>query len=107
MNSENFSKICFYTSILSPFKESAYVMVIFSANNSGCFQGMAYLLSESINDGSVQINWILTDAMKKKLSGNFKLKWLSLNHLPFVKTSHLKNSYNENKLVKIGRDGQV
>lgn len=27
--------------------------------------------------------------------------------LPFVKTSHLFNSWNENKPVKIGRDGQV
>ena len=27
--------------------------------------------------------------------------------LPFMKTTHLHNPWNENKPVKIGRDGQV
>lgn len=35
----------------------------------------------------------------------FDIRWLSRQPLPFVKTLHLRNPYNENKLVKIARDG--
>jgi hypothetical protein len=38
---------------------------------------------------------------------SFNCYWICSRSLPFNKTSHLFNSWNENKPVKIGRDGQV
>lgn len=33
--------------------------------------------------------------------------FFSRRELPFIKTAHLSNPWNEHKPVKIGRDGQV
>uniref|UniRef100_A0A146MG84 YTH domain-containing protein n=1 Tax=Schistosoma mansoni TaxID=6183 RepID=A0A146MG84_SCHMA len=40
------------------------------------------------------------------LSNPFRIKWISKSDLPFTKTGHLLNAWNEDKPVKIGRDGQ-
>ena len=42
----------------------------------------------------------------RQLGGVFKIEWISKNELSFQKTQHLFNSWNDNKPVKIGRDGQ-
>ena len=36
-----------------------------------------------------------------------QVKWQTIFDLPFDKTMHLHNPLNENKPVKIGRDGQA
>jgi hypothetical protein len=43
---------------------------------------------------------------KASRMGVFEIDWLSKHDLQFTKTLHLLNSWNENKLVKVGRDGQ-
>jgi hypothetical protein len=75
---------------------------------------------------SQPINWILPPGMNNRaFSGVIDIDWITRyviiikfylikifsfyfsRSLPFSKTSHLFNSWNENKPVKIGRDGQV
>ncbi|KAK7880993.1 hypothetical protein WMY93_032388 [Mugilogobius chulae] len=53
------------------------------------------------------IHWVLPAGMNAKmLGGVFKIDWLCRRELPFTKTAHLSNPWNEHKPVKIGRDGQ-
>jgi hypothetical protein len=75
---------------------------------------------------SQPINWVLPPGMSNRaFSGVIYIDWISRyiqffylktkemkfyfsrRSLPFNQTLHLFNSWNENKPVKIGRDGQV
>ena len=40
------------------------------------------------------------------LGGVFKIDWVCRKDLSFPKAQHLTNSWNDNKSIKIGRDGQ-
>ena len=84
------------------------MILIFSVSESGHFQGYARLSSEARYDSQQQIDWVLPPHLNaKSLSGLFKIDWISKKELPFNKVQHLLNLWNENKPVKIGRDGQV
>ncbi len=62
--------------------------------------------SESRRDGPT-INWVLPNGMNRSvLGGVFKIDWITRQELTFGKTGHLFNQWNDNKPVKIGRDGQ-
>uniref|UniRef100_A0AAY3ZXB6 YTH domain-containing family protein n=1 Tax=Denticeps clupeoides TaxID=299321 RepID=A0AAY3ZXB6_9TELE len=88
------------------FRSARSVILIFSVRESGKFQGFARLSSESHHGGS-PIHWVLPAGMNAKmLGGVFKIDWICRRELPFTKTAHLSNSWNELKPVKIGRDGQ-
>ncbi|XP_061782920.1 YTH domain-containing protein 1 [Nerophis lumbriciformis] len=88
------------------FRSVRSVILVFSVRESGKFQGVARLASESQHGGS-PIHWVLPAGMNAKmLGGVFKIDWLCRRELPFTKTTHLLNPWNENKPVKIGRDGQ-
>lgn len=88
------------------YKECDNVILIFSVKESGKFQGYARLAAESTKDHP-PIRWVLPVGLNARaLSGVFKLDWISRMELPFTKTTHLHNPWNENKPVKIGRDGQ-
>ncbi|XP_024917768.1 YTH domain-containing protein 1 isoform X2 [Cynoglossus semilaevis] len=88
------------------FRAARSVILVFSVRESGKFQGFARLSSESHHGGS-PIHWVLPAGMNAKmLGGVFKIDWLCRRELPFTKTSHLSNPWNEHKPVKIGRDGQ-
>ncbi|XP_028318359.1 YTH domain-containing protein 1 [Gouania willdenowi] len=88
------------------FRSARSVILIFSIKESGKFQGFARLASESHHGGS-PIHWVLPAGMNAKmLGGVFKIDWLCRRELPFIKTAHLSNPWNEHKPVKIGRDGQ-
>ncbi|XP_061118553.1 YTH domain-containing protein 1 isoform X2 [Conger conger] len=88
------------------FRSSRSVILIFSVRESGKFQGFARLSSESHHGGS-PIHWVLPAGMNAKmLGGVFKIDWICRRELPFTKTAHLSNPWNEHKPVKIGRDGQ-
>ncbi|KAL3498741.1 hypothetical protein ACH5RR_041473 [Cinchona calisaya] len=86
------------------FHNSGKVILIFSVNMSGFFQGYAQMLSS--------IGWRRDSVWSQGTGGNtpwgrtFKVKWLQLHDLPFQKTLHLKNPLNEYKPVKISRDCQ-
>ncbi|XP_066567108.1 YTH domain-containing protein 1 isoform X6 [Amia ocellicauda] len=88
------------------FRSARSVILIFSVRESGKFQGFARLSSESHHGGS-PIHWVLPAGMNAKmLGGVFRIDWICRRELPFTKTAHLSNPWNEHKPVKIGRDGQ-
>ncbi|KAM4706900.1 YTH domain-containing protein 1 isoform 2-T2 [Discoglossus pictus] len=88
------------------FRSARSVVLVFSVRESGKFQGFARLSSESHHGGS-PIHWVLPAGMNEKmLGGVFKIDWISRRDLPFAKSAHLTNPWNEHKPVKIGRDGQ-
>ncbi|CAG8581135.1 166_t:CDS:2, partial [Paraglomus occultum] len=90
-------------SILSEaFKIAERVVLIFSVNESRHFQGFGYMLSDV---GTVEhASW--TRVSESSLGGNFRVRWQKIGNLPFEKTVHIRNPWNENKPVKISRDGQ-
>ncbi|RVE66215.1 hypothetical protein OJAV_G00124810 [Oryzias javanicus] len=88
------------------FRSARSVILVFSVRESGKFQGFARLASESQHGGS-PIHWVLPAGINAKmLGGVFKIDWLCRRELPFIKTAHLSNPWNEHKPIKIGRDGQ-
>uniref|UniRef100_A0A162B070 YTH domain-containing family protein n=1 Tax=Daucus carota subsp. sativus TaxID=79200 RepID=A0A162B070_DAUCS len=86
------------------FHNSGKVILIFSVNMSGSFQGYAQMMSP--------VGWRRDKVWSAGSGGNnqwgrsFKVKWLQLHDLPFQKTLHLKNPLNQFKPVKISRDCQ-
>lgn len=88
------------------FKRYKNVILIFSVKESGKFQGFARLASEAKHGGQ-PMPWVLPPGMNAKaLGGVFKLEWLNRRELWFSKCLHLRNPWNDNKEVKICRDGQ-
>merc|ERR1712110_618162 len=88
------------------YKESRNVLLIYSVKESGKFCGLARLATDSRRDGP-RVPWILPPGLSAKaLGGVFKIDWICKKDLMFQKVQHLHNPWNENKPVKIGRDGQ-
>lgn len=88
------------------FRECSNVILIFSIRESGKFQGYARLASES-DKNHPPVRWVIPPRFDARLlSGVFKLDWINRRDLPFAQCAHLKNPWNEDKLVKVGRDGQ-
>jgi len=75
------------------------VVLIFSVNSSGHFQGYARMVTRV---GSARGRWTGDAAA---LGATFGIQWECLYDLPFAATSHLYNPLNEGKPVKISRDG--
>ncbi|KHN25747.1 Zinc finger CCCH domain-containing protein 45 [Glycine soja] len=86
------------------FHNSGSVILIFSVNMSGSFQGYAQMMS-SIGRGRDNV-WSEGTGKSNPWGRSFKVKWMCLNDLPFHKTLHLKNPLNDYKPVKISRDCQ-
>lgn len=88
------------------FKESRNVILIFSVRESGAFQGFARIALDARRDCD-PIHWVLPAGLTAKaLGGVFKIDWLCRRELSFIRTSDIYNQFNDNKPVKIGRDGQ-
>ncbi|KAG6431830.1 hypothetical protein SASPL_109915 [Salvia splendens] len=85
-------------------QNSGKVILIFSVNMSGFFQGYAQMMS-SVGWRTDNI-WSQGSGKNNPWGRSFKVKWLRLQDLPFQKTLHLKNPWNEFKPVKISRDCQ-
>jgi len=89
------------------FKQANNVILVFSVKESGRFQGIARLRQQSQKDYSPYPNWVLPPGMSKHvLGGVFKIDWLCKHDLSFSQTMSLRNTWNEDKPIKIGRDGQ-
>ncbi|XP_052293133.1 uncharacterized protein LOC102622363 isoform X4 [Citrus sinensis] len=86
------------------FHNSGKVILIFSVNMSGFFQGYAQMMS-SVGWRRDNV-WSQGNGKNNPWGRSFKVKWLRLNTLPFQKTLHLKNPLNDYKPVKISRDCQ-
>lgn len=88
------------------FRESRNVILVFSVKESGKFAGFARMAAEARRDLPA-VEWVLPPGMSAKaLGGVIKIDWVCKKELPFTSTTHLYNPWNENKPVKIGRDGQ-
>ncbi|KZV45317.1 YTH domain-containing protein 1 [Dorcoceras hygrometricum] len=86
------------------FLNSSKVILIFSVNMSGFFQGYAQMIS-SVGWRRDNI-WSQGSGKNNPWGRSFKVKWLCLHDLPFQSTLHLKNPWNDYKPVKISRDCQ-
>ncbi|KAF3448454.1 hypothetical protein FNV43_RR09167 [Rhamnella rubrinervis] len=86
------------------FHNSGRVILIFSINMSGFFQGYAEMMS-SVGWRRDNV-WSQGNGKCNPWGRSFKVKWLQLNDLPFQRTLHLKNPLNDYKPVKISRDCQ-
>ncbi|XP_030947346.1 YTH domain-containing protein 1 isoform X1 [Quercus lobata] len=86
------------------FLNSGKVILIFSVNMSGFFQGYAQMMS-SVGWRRDNV-WNQGSGKSNPWGRSFKVKWLQLNDLPFQKTLHLRNPLNDYKPVKISRDCQ-
>lgn len=87
------------------FRESRNVLLIFSVKESGKFCGFARLASEARSDVT-PAPWILPRGLSGCLKSTFQVQWINKTDLPFKHVQHLQNPWNENKPIKIGRDGQ-
>lgn len=94
------------TKLTRAFKECRNVILVYSVRESGAFQGFARLSTDARRDYG-PIHWVLPAGLTAKaLGGVFKIDWLCRRELSFMKTGDIRNPFNENKPVKIGRDGQ-
>lgn len=78
------------------------VILIFSANRSGVFQGYA-IMKNYIVDNPSDI-WCLDHSVK--IGGNFKVQWLCSCEYPFAKLKHISNPLNNNEPLIKSRDTQ-
>lgn len=86
------------------FLNSHKVILIFSVNSSRFFQGYAQMMS-SVDQKRDNV-WSQGTGANNPWGRSFRVKWLRLSNLPFHKTLHLKNPWNDYKPVKISRDCQ-
>ncbi|XP_047338906.1 YTH domain-containing protein 1 [Impatiens glandulifera] len=86
------------------FHNSRRVILIFSVNMSGFFQGYAEMMS-SVGWRRDTV-WTQGTGSKHPWGRSFRIRWLRLHDLPFQKTLHLRNPLNGYKPVKISRDCQ-
>lgn len=84
------------------FEQSKDVFLIFSVNSSGHFQGYARMVSIGQGQGT-RNQW---EGATQNLGLNFNIEWQRRYELPFQETEALRNPLNEDKPVKISRDGQ-
>ncbi|KAI8994278.1 YT521-B-like domain-containing protein, partial [Gaertneriomyces semiglobifer] len=78
------------------FKSTRDVYLIFSANKSGEFYGYARCVSSPLCS--------LFDKYAT-LGTPFKIKWITIQPLPFSRVKYLRNAWNANKPIKVSRDG--
>jgi hypothetical protein len=88
------------TKLREAYKENE-VILIFSVNGSGGFQGYARMVS-GIGSKSCSI-W---EKDSGKWGGLFYLEWICQKEVQFHKCHGMHNSYNENLPIKVSRDGQ-
>jgi len=87
------------------FEECERVILIFSVNNSGHFQGYATMTSAI--DPTHPTIWMPEGGTKASFTGSmFHIKWEVTYDLSFKQTLHLTNPLNNNLPVKRSRDGQ-
>ncbi|CAE7805795.1 CPSF30 [Symbiodinium microadriaticum] len=79
------------------FRTAPHVILLFSVNGSGCFQGYAKMLGP--------VGHVSTDVFEG-FGRSFEVRWLRLDDLDFSEVSDIVNPWNENRSVKVSRDGQ-
>ncbi|XP_069576764.1 3'-5' RNA helicase YTHDC2-like [Brachyistius frenatus] len=88
------------TKLTQAFVGNSLIILIFSVQGSGHFQGYARMTSV-IRQNSCQ-DWGGFNGR----TGVFSVEWIHKEKLPFQVTQHIMNPWNDNKKVQISRDGQ-
>lgn len=86
------------------FMENSYVVLIFSVNGSSKFCGYAIMESKPGESKNKNVYFYYDQKIFK--GKNFDIQWIRIVDLPFIEVQNLTNSLNENKSIKVGRDGQ-
>ncbi|XP_070542906.1 3'-5' RNA helicase YTHDC2-like [Ptychodera flava] len=84
------------------YEESTNVYLIFSVQGSGHFQGYARMSSGISKERSHELG----TGSSASLGGLFSVEWIKRANVSFQQTKDLCNPWNDNKKVKIARDGQ-
>jgi hypothetical protein len=82
------------------------VIVVFSVQGSGHFQGYARLTGDKTDCKTGTADQCL-DMTGPNLSPPLPVEWIKRANIPFQATRHLINPYNDNRRVQTSRDGQV
>ncbi|KAM3599571.1 uncharacterized protein V6R79_008146 [Siganus canaliculatus] len=90
--------------LTSAFLDNSVVILIFSVQGSGHFQGYARMTSV-VRQESCQ-DWDFMGLGGVGLGGVFNVNWIHKKSLPFHYTQHILNPWNDHKKVQISRDGQ-
>lgn len=91
--------------------ESSHVILLFSANKSGCFQGFALMTNFiSKHSDKTQNNiWnvgVAGNSIRFNLAASFDVEWISHSELNFHHVNNLYNPLNNNESVSKSRDTQ-
>lgn len=89
--------------LTSAFANCKNVILFFSINKSRAFQGYARMATAPSPD-TPRPNWM--NGIHWDVSPPFRVEWLSTVPVQFSWVGHLKNSYNEDTPVLVGKDGQ-
>eukprot|EP00736_Rhodelphis_marinus_P002620 Rmarinus@m.29627 len=84
------------------FRSCDSVLLIFSVNGSGKFQGYGRMASEAGNESVQPVQW----EGGLHVGKTFRVDWICKANLDFDSTMSIQNPWNEGKPVKIARDGQ-
>lgn len=85
------------------FTENDHVVLLFSANESGGFQGYGRMASLPLPG----LHTNLWGAFSVRLGHNFRVQWLKQCRLEFEKLGGLVNPLNDNQPIRKSRDCQV
>ncbi|KAK1444586.1 YTH domain containing protein [Babesia gibsoni] len=86
---------------IEAFKRYEHVVLVFSGNESGGFQGYAKMMTLPI-PGLYAGIW---GSFHAKLGDNFRVKWIKQCSVEFDVLKHVTNPYNNNLPLKKSRDG--
>jgi len=89
--------------LTSAFAKCKNVILFFSINKSRAFQGYARMVTAPSPD-TPRPKWM--NGINWDTSHPFRVEWISKVSVEFYRIGHLKNSYNENMPVLVGKDGQ-
>eukprot|EP00747_Dinoflagellata_sp_TGD_P091492 gnl/TRDRNA2_/TRDRNA2_165077_c0_seq1.p1 gnl/TRDRNA2_/TRDRNA2_165077_c0~~gnl/TRDRNA2_/TRDRNA2_165077_c0_seq1.p1 ORF type:complete len:400 (+),score=47.32 gnl/TRDRNA2_/TRDRNA2_165077_c0_seq1:2-1201(+) len=93
----------FNTQVIEDARRKAdHIVLIFSANQTGHFQGYGVMSSKPSPD----LMPGLWGRMSSRLGDNFKVQWIKQCMLPFSQTDNLKNVLNNYSPLRKSRDGQ-
>ncbi|GBE59014.1 zinc finger (CCCH type) motif-containing protein [Babesia ovata] len=87
--------------LVNAFQKCEHVILIFSGNESGGFQGYAKMMTLPI-PGLYQGIW---GSFHSRLGDNFRVKWIKQCSVEFEVLRHVTNQYNQNLPLKKSRDG--
>ncbi|KAF2401040.1 YTH-domain-containing protein [Trichodelitschia bisporula] len=84
------------------YRNSRNVILFFSVNKSATFQGYARM--DSAPGAATPPSWV--NELRWPASAPFKVHWIRKRDTHFSKVGHLKNAFNDDQPVLVGRDGQ-